>query len=88
MEIARSKAPEELLNWEDVKKMKYSWNVICDSMRLTPPSMGTFREALIDINFAGITIPRGWKVCTFSAYSTRQITEEKQETEFDECCYF
>ncbi|XP_027068261.1 beta-amyrin 6-beta-monooxygenase-like [Coffea arabica] len=71
MEIAKSKDPEELLNWEDVKKMKYSWNVICEAMRLTPPAVGAFREAETDIHFAGVTIPKGWKVL-WSPFTTNK----------------
>ncbi|KAD2394508.1 hypothetical protein E3N88_41485 [Mikania micrantha] len=61
MMVAKSKQ-EEFLTWEDVEKMKYSWNVVRESIRLAPPGQGAFREALIDFKYAGFTIPRGWKI--------------------------
>lgn len=80
MEIANSKAPGELLNWSDIQKMKYSWNVVCEVLRLAPPIQGTFRESISDFIISGFSIPKGWKLY-WSANSTHRNPEYFPEPE-------
>uniref|UniRef100_A0A0E0LKU7 Cytochrome P450 n=1 Tax=Oryza punctata TaxID=4537 RepID=A0A0E0LKU7_ORYPU len=61
-EIAKGKRNGEALTWEDVAKMKLSWCVAQETLRLVPPVFGSFRRAPIDIEFEGYTIPKGWQI--------------------------
>lgn len=69
-EIMSNKRHGESLTIEDTKKMKYTWQVARESMRLFPPIFGSFRKAVADIEYEGFTIPRGWKVLHLSYFST------------------
>ncbi|KAK4577912.1 hypothetical protein RGQ29_028160 [Quercus rubra] len=57
-----NKIPGENPTLEDMKKMKYTWQVARESMRLFLPIFGSFRKAIADIEYEGLTIPKGWKV--------------------------
>lgn len=61
-EIAKGKPSGEFLTWEDLAKMKYTWRVALETLRMVPPVFAGFRTVLKDIEFGGYLIPEGWKV--------------------------
>lgn len=60
--IAKSKPRGELLTWEDLAKMKYTWKVALETLRMFPPIFGGFRKAVKDIEYNGDIIPEGWQI--------------------------
>ncbi|OIT32297.1 PREDICTED: taxadiene 5-alpha hydroxylase [Nicotiana attenuata] len=81
--IMNNKGSDEILSLEDTKKMKYTWQVARESMRLFPPIFGSFRKAIADIEFEGFTIPKGWKVL-WTTYGTHYSPEYfKEPQNFD-----
>ncbi|KAL7137791.1 hypothetical protein ABFS83_10G116700 [Erythranthe nasuta] len=65
---------------EDLQKMKYSWNVACQVMRLATPVTGTFREAIADFSYKGYSFPKGFKLY-WSATATHKNPEIFPEPE-------
>ncbi|CAK7351125.1 unnamed protein product [Dovyalis caffra] len=61
-EIAKSKACGELLTWDDLARMKCTWRVAMESLRMTPPALILYRKVLKDFEYEGYLIPKGWQV--------------------------
>nr|AAR21106.1 hydroxylase [Taxus chinensis] len=71
LEIASNKKEGEEITMKDIKAMKYTWQVLQESLRMLSPVFGTLRKIMNDINHDGYTIPKGWQV-VWTTYSTHQ----------------
>ncbi|XP_009759674.1 cytochrome P450 724B1 [Nicotiana tabacum] len=66
--VRSMKKKEELLNWEDYKKMDFTQKVINEALRYGNVVKFVHRKALKDVKFRDCVIPAGWKVLpVFSA---------------------
>ncbi|XP_076928125.1 beta-amyrin 28-monooxygenase CYP716A378-like [Bidens hawaiensis] len=83
LEISKEIEDGGLLKWEDIQKMKYTWNVVSEVMRLNPPVLGAFREALVDFEYAGYIIPKGWKLYWSAAWTHKDEANFEDVTRFD-----
>ncbi|KAJ7294147.1 hypothetical protein O6H91_06G038000 [Diphasiastrum complanatum] len=58
----RKSNKDEPLTWEDIKDMKLTDQVIQETMRTSYLNMFIPREALKDLEYNGLFVPKGWKV--------------------------
>ncbi|KAJ0076625.1 hypothetical protein Patl1_36134 [Pistacia atlantica] len=50
------------LTWADTKNMPLTYRLILESLRMASIISFTFREAVVDVEYKGYLIPKGWKV--------------------------
>ncbi|XP_073279265.1 cytochrome P450 716B1-like [Primulina huaijiensis] len=81
--IKGSKSYGELLTWEDLGKMKYSWSVAMETLRTIPPIFGGFRKALEDIEYEGYSIPKGWQIFWVTSMTHMDADIFPQPSKFD-----
>ncbi|KAL9403417.1 hypothetical protein Peur_000389 [Populus x canadensis] len=65
-QITMNRQKGQLLTWEDLAKMSYTWRIAQD-LRIFPPVFGCFRQAVKDKEYNGYLIPYGF----FSLYCFR-----------------
>ncbi|KAF7815807.1 taxadiene 5-alpha hydroxylase-like [Senna tora] len=82
-EIAKSKHAGEPLTWEDLVKMKYTWRVALETLRIVPPIFGGFRKTVKDIEYEGYLIPKGWQIFWVSAMTHMDSNIFPEPSKFD-----
>ncbi|KAJ1389583.1 Cytochrome P450 [Sesbania bispinosa] len=82
-EIAKSKPSGEPLTWEDLSKMKYTWRVAMETLRMFPPIFGGFRKAATDIEYGGYLIPKGWQIFWVTAMTHMDNSIFPEPSKFD-----
>ncbi|KAI3716900.1 hypothetical protein L1987_68120 [Smallanthus sonchifolius] len=82
-EIATAKAFEEALTWEDLTKMRYTWRVANEIMRINTPVPLSFRRSKQDVEYGGFIIPKGWQVLLFASMTHMDDSIFQNPTMFD-----
>ncbi|MCL7045903.1 hypothetical protein MKW94_016606 [Papaver nudicaule] len=74
---------DERLTWSEIAKMKYTWRVAQEVMRVIPPFFGSFRKAIRDTSFGAYDIPKGWQVfwVSYGTHMNKDIFNDP--TKFD-----
>ncbi|KAL4600295.1 hypothetical protein ACB092_11G188500 [Castanea dentata] len=81
-EIVRKRLPEQKgLTLKEIREMEYLSKVIDETLRVITFSLTVFREAKKDVNIAGYTIPKGWRVLVWfrSVHLDPEIYENPKE---------
>ncbi|CAM8939104.1 unnamed protein product [Rhodiola kirilowii] len=50
------------LSWSQTREMPFSYKVVLESLRMSSIISFLFREAVVDVEYKGYLIPKGWKV--------------------------
>ncbi|KAK9269224.1 hypothetical protein L1049_000994 [Liquidambar formosana] len=82
-EIAKNKNSGEFLTWEDLAKMKYTWRVAMETLRMFPPVFGGFRRVLKDIEYGGYLIPKGWQILWVASMTHMENSIFPEPSKFD-----
>ncbi|KAM7516686.1 hypothetical protein LguiA_006269 [Lonicera macranthoides] len=76
MAIRRTKKPEDPINWNDYKAMRFTRAVIFETSRLATIVNGVLRKTTQEMELNGLVIPEGWRIYVY----TREIN-------YDPCVY-
>nr|ATG29898.1 CYP725A18 [Taxus chinensis] len=81
LRIVSNKKEGEEISLKDLKDMKYTWQVVQETLRMFPPLFGSFRKTIADIQYDGYTIPKGWKVlwATYTTHGRDEYFSEPQK---------
>ncbi|KAL3697147.1 hypothetical protein R1sor_011223 [Riccia sorocarpa] len=74
---------ENDLTMEDISAMKYTWNVIQETIRLHPVLLGTYRKTVTDLEYKGYYIPKGWLLSWSNQHSHYNPEYFKDPLKFD-----
>ncbi|XP_004298750.1 PREDICTED: cytochrome P450 87A3-like [Fragaria vesca subsp. vesca] len=75
--IKRRENANSGLTWEEYKSMKFTLQVINETVRLASQVPGIFRKAIKEVQFKGYTIPEGWSVLV--CFQPQHLNPEKYE---------
>ncbi|XP_058227930.1 cytochrome P450 85A1-like isoform X2 [Rhododendron vialii] len=67
--IRQGKRPEDPIDWEDFKAMRFTRAVIFETSRLATIVNGVLRKTTQDMELNGFLIPKGWRIYVY----TREI---------------
>ncbi|KAL3685960.1 hypothetical protein R1sor_003982 [Riccia sorocarpa] len=58
----REEGKDDVLTMEDLSAMRYTWQVIQETLRMQPPVGAVFRQTIVDCEHNGYLIPKDWKL--------------------------